>query len=406
MKHKKIMSKKATPGVDDLKTLYPYLLEDWDYELNEKDPEEYLPGSSKSVHWKCHVCGYNWEAQITCRAKRNYGCPACSGRVPTKGKNDLSTMRPDISKEWNYKMNSKNPEEYSYGSKQAVWWICPEEHEYKQHIDKRTLRGFNCPICSGHKTVKGINDFATIYPDVAAEWHPTKNGTAKPEDFSSKNGFRAWWLCKYGHEWDATIHDRASGTGCPYCKNRYSSSFAEQAIYYYVNKIFPNAKNRYKNLFDNNMEFDIFIPSKNTAIEFDGAYWHNTPEIHEKEKLKYKICKENNLHLIRVKEYTGKDWDDVADKIYHVKKKDEIGLQKIIISILKDLKRKEFDDNFVVLERDRAKILEYLYTIPNSLVNLRPDLVTEWNTERNGNLTPDLFGVNSNEKAWCTNRNR
>lgn len=70
------MSKKATPGVDDLKTLYPYLLEDWDYELNEKDPEEYLPGLSKSVHWKCAFCGKEWEAFIGNR-KNGIGCRSC-----------------------------------------------------------------------------------------------------------------------------------------------------------------------------------------------------------------------------------------------------------------------------------------------------------------------------------------
>ncbi len=134
-------------------------------------------------------------------------------------------------------------------------------------IDRRTLRGSNCPICSGHRTVKGINDFATVYPEMAKEWHPTKNGDKTPDMFSSKNGYRAWWMCKYGHEWQQTIHVRSTGTGCPYCKNRYSSSFAEQAIFFYVSKVYPDAINRCKEFFDNNMEFDIYIPSLETAIE-------------------------------------------------------------------------------------------------------------------------------------------
>ena len=54
----------------------------------------------------------------------------------------------------------------------------------------------------------------------------------------------------------------------------------------------------------------------------------------------------------------------------------------------------------VNLERDENEIKEYLTAIPNSLVELKPDLVEEWNYAKNGNLRPDMFGINSNDYVW------
>lgn len=410
------MPRKAKVGQNDLKTIYPNLVEDWDYEENINNPECFLPGSGAKVSWKCHSCGNKWKAVISSRVNGR-GCPYCSGARVMPGVTDLMTKNPEIAQEWHPTKNgSLMAKDVSYGSKKKVWWICPKGHEYEQYVCKRTLRGMNCPICSGHKTVKGINDFQTVYPEIAKEWNYEKNGDKEPHMFSPKNGFSAWWICKYGHEWKATIHDRASGTGCPICKNRYSSSFPEQAIYYYVRQICPDAENRFKGLLGNNMEFDIYIPSRKIAIEFDGAYWHNSETSHEKEASKYSFCRTNGIYLIRVKEENKSEWRDVADVIYYLKKKDNEQLQNIIQGIIDTLdpesnqwtrkKVGKYHSNLVVdLKRDKQEILSYLKAIPNSLEELRPDLIAEWNYKRNGKLTPDLFGINSNEKVWwkCEN---
>ena len=59
------MPRKVTPGIDDVKTLYPELSLDWDYSKNEKGPEMYLPGSGARINWKCHVCGNTWDAVLS-----------------------------------------------------------------------------------------------------------------------------------------------------------------------------------------------------------------------------------------------------------------------------------------------------------------------------------------------------
>jgi hypothetical protein len=60
---------------------------------------------------------------------------------------------------------------------------------------------------------------AKVMPELAAQWHPTKNAPLTPENFTDRVAFKAWWQCKEGHEWQASIKSRTRGNGCPYCRN-------------------------------------------------------------------------------------------------------------------------------------------------------------------------------------------
>jgi len=199
------------------------LMLEWDYNKNEQlglNPGELSFGSNKKAWWICPK-GHNYEAVIQSRVIRGDGCPYCSGHKAIQGVNDLATLYPQITEEWDYKKNEKlglYTSAVSYGSSKKAWWVCPKGHEYETAINRRTLRGNGCPICSGHKTVSGVNDFATLFPEIAKEWHPTRNGDLKANEVSKKNGRKVWWQCKYGHEWQATVKDRViDNTGCPEC---------------------------------------------------------------------------------------------------------------------------------------------------------------------------------------------
>ena len=55
-------------------------------------------------------------------------------------------------------------------------------------------------------------------PLLVAEWHPTKNGDLKPDQFSSGSEKRVWWKCDEEHEWQAKIQVRGLGIRCPKCR--------------------------------------------------------------------------------------------------------------------------------------------------------------------------------------------
>jgi hypothetical protein len=48
---------------------------------------------------------------------------------------------------------------------------------------------------------------SVTHPEVAAQWHPTKNGELTPANVVAGSHKKAWWKCPEGegHEWEATL---------------------------------------------------------------------------------------------------------------------------------------------------------------------------------------------------------
>lgn len=125
-----------------------------------------------------------------------------------------------MAKEWNYERNNGlTPSDVLPNSEIKAWWICENGHEWQAMIGNRT-KGQGCPYCSGKKVLKGFNDLQTVIPDLASEWHATKNGNLKPCDVTKGSNKKVWWMCSKGHEWQACICHRSKGAGCPYCSSR------------------------------------------------------------------------------------------------------------------------------------------------------------------------------------------
>ena len=60
-----------------------------------------------------------------------------------------------------------------------------------------------------------------LKPNLVLEWHPTKNENLRPLDVTPGSGKKVWWLCSKGHEWQAAIHSRSKGSGCPLCNQNH-----------------------------------------------------------------------------------------------------------------------------------------------------------------------------------------
>ena len=315
----------------------------------------------------------------------------------------------ELISEWDWEKNNELglfPDKLAYKSNKKVWWKCSKcGHEWQAKILNRA-NGRNCTLCSNKVVVKGKNDLTTTHPQLATEWHPTLNGDLTPDKVTYGVNKRVWWLCPHGHEYQATINHRSGGTNCPKCNSGRQTSFAEQAFYYYIKKLYPDAINRYTEIFDNRMELDIYIPSRRIAIEYDGVFWHKK-EKREREEIKYKICQEHNFTLIRIKESEEIDCRGIADAVYH---KDNLenraNLQDLIIFVLQQIEslRGTFLGGFpdVNLDRDENEIRELYLTQQreNSLEKLYPKLAKEWNFEQNGNLLPSMFPAGSSERVW------
>jgi hypothetical protein len=141
-------------GENDLASLYPSLIEEWDFNKNiDISPDAILPGSNKHVWWMCKN-NHSWKASIYSRAVKSTGCPYCSNNLCWSGYNDLQTLYPQLALEWDYSKNGNlTPNNVVAGSTKKVWWECSRGHEWEAQIRSR-VRGNGCPECANEKRKK------------------------------------------------------------------------------------------------------------------------------------------------------------------------------------------------------------------------------------------------------------
>ncbi len=66
------------------------------------------------------------------------------------------------------------------------------------------------------------NSLAAKHPEIAKQWHPTKNGNLTPYDVMAGCNKKVWWKCPVAddHEWETTANKRTQGRKCPFCSNK------------------------------------------------------------------------------------------------------------------------------------------------------------------------------------------
>ena len=259
------------------------LMEEWDWDKNNSIglyPHKLSTGSHKHAFWICDKHKIEFEQEIRARAKDKTACPQCCDERKIsiereryiKGKKVLAETHPELVSEW---ISCDNPKFTPYtciaGSNVKVRWKCKKcGGEYEAYIVNRTLRGSSCPYCANQKVLIGYNDLQSQSPDLAAEW--SKKNILKPTEVTAHSNKKVYWVCPLGHDdYLMSVKQRSNRQGCPVCAQQSQTSFPEQAIYYYLKQAFNDTLNRY--IFEGR-EIDIFIPSKNIGIEYNGYYSH------------------------------------------------------------------------------------------------------------------------------------
>lgn len=143
-------------------------------------------------------------------------------------KNSLGEKSPDVAKEWNYLRNGDIlPTMFANSSNRKVWWVCSEcGYEWQATIVNRSA-GHGCPKCAIAANAKqratanpGLS-FADKHPDLLEEWNYSKNDGKSPYLANGNSHEKVWWTCsKCGYEWQASLAKRSFGRGCPVCNHR------------------------------------------------------------------------------------------------------------------------------------------------------------------------------------------
>lgn len=384
-----------------LESNYPELLLEWDYDKNTIKPSELTPKSNVKVYWKCSKCNNHYPMSVGLKVN-GCSCPNCKSlrRTETliKKNGSLYDKMPELEKEWDIENNIVSIKEVTPNCNKKYSWICKNCGHHWLASPATRLKGHGCPSCSGRVATKD-NNLLLVAPELAKEWHPTKNGNLKPEDVKPYSDIKVWWLCKNGHEWKASISNRFQGRGCQKCSAELKSSFPEQALLFYIKKII-NVDNRIK---INGWECDVFIPDLKLGIEYDGIVYHSSKKIIDREKRKNQAFKDANIDLIRIKESYDKSGIE-GNNIYFIVDSKYKNLDNAINDLFKLLKERYNINSNITIDTisDRQKIIKEYYKIEkrNSFASVYPELVSMWNYEKNFPLKPENFKAQSNEKVW------
>ena len=122
-------------------------------------------------------------------------------------------------------------------------------------------------------------NLAVLFPEIAKEWHPSKNGDLKPNLVFPKSRKKVWWICSKKHEFESIISNRTRlGRNCPYCSNQkvgYGNDFQSQ---------FPEIAKEW------NYKKNDFLPSEIFGGSDEKVWW---------------ICKKNHEWKARIANRCG-----------------------------------------------------------------------------------------------------
>ena len=162
------------------------------------------------------------------------------------------------------------------------------------------------------------------------------------------------------------------------------------------------------------MELDIYIPSINLAIEYDGEAWHKSETL-DREREKYRICQDNGIKLLRLKEKMTDESRNTADEFLSIVDGDMYKPDQLGKAIRFLLDRIDPETNMwtrrnplayhsnvdINIYRDEKEIRSYMTKRKNgSLADEYPALAREWHESKNGNLSPEKVRPHSDIVAW------
>lgn len=177
-------------------------------------------------------------------------------------------MYPELVKYWHTIKNGMVTPNDTISISKKNYWLLECGHE--KYVSAKILSSHpKCLICTNQTLVQGFNDLATVNPDIADLWHPTKNDNALPDSVLPSSKVKVWGEDKCGHEWFASPKTViASKTACPYCGGRELLKRFND-----LETLHPEIK-PYWDIEKNEISADSILPGSHTKIWLKGDCGH------------------------------------------------------------------------------------------------------------------------------------
>lgn len=392
--------RKAIPGVNDVSTLHPHLISEW-HPDNNASLQTFRPGSQEKGLWQC-IKGHQWEAKIRDRVNGS-GCHICAGKTIQIGYNDLATTHPMLLTLWDYDKNSIKPSEIMGKSERKVFFKCSNSHEWETSPSRQAEVASGCSYCAGRKALPGINDLATLHPEIASEWHPTKNINLFASMVTGTMDKKVWWLGGCGHEWESVIYSRVGQhQGCPYCAGRRAlKGFNDLATKH------PELASEWDPILNEKLKPEMFTRGSNQKI-----YWKCDQDHSWIAKITDRSVSKSGCPNCAAGKTVSKDEQEIADFLraegLNVEQSNRIKLNGMELDIfLPDLNFAiEFNGLYWHTE-NRGKTKYYHYDKWKSCKNSGIQLIQIWEDEwkKNPELVKNMIlhklGISKSEKIYA-----
>ncbi len=224
--------------------------------------------------------------------KEEQGCRKCFFK-----RNNVA----DTLDEFITKSNATHDNKYDYStvtyidSKTPIKIICPKHGEFTQLPYSHT-RGKGCSRCANELNKAKLTKTEADFISDAIKKHNTKYDYSLVEYTNSF--IKVKIICPKHGEFEQLPYDHIGGHGCNKCTSSVSNDeinindfiilLGFDTICSSMSIIKPH-------------QLDIFIPSKNIAIEYNGLYWHSEEFLDKNYHLnKTKLCEDNGIRLIHI----------------------------------------------------------------------------------------------------------
>lgn len=172
--------------------------------------------------------------------------------------------------------------------------VCPEHGVFEQ-TPSGHLQGRGCFKCG---IIKFSSSRTFTFEDFVCKARSVHNNRYIYDNVvyvTSQNKVNI--ICPEHGEFEQTANKHLQGQGCPKCVHQISKS--EQEIFDFLNKHVP-CKQVDRTLIKP-LELDIFIPSLNIAVEYNGLYYHSDKFRDKDYHLdKLTLCQEKGIRLIQI----------------------------------------------------------------------------------------------------------
>ena len=201
------------------------LLSRWDYNLNDKSPDEVSFKSNKKFYFKCprglHESVYKSIQYLPSGRQQDLVCDKCKSFAQYIIDNRSEEILNYI---WSEK-NEKSPWEYASQANKKVWLVCEKDssHVYQMYLDNY-MHGNGCPYCAGRK-LDSKNNLAALHPEVLDVW--SNKYTKSPDQYKFHALDEVWWKCEYGIHEDflrSITHSTSCNFRCPICAQNYKET--------------------------------------------------------------------------------------------------------------------------------------------------------------------------------------